>query len=101
MTYKNYLHSKQWQRKRYAVIRRADYKCESCGKEVGFKGNVHHKTYDNLFNEPMRDLCLLCPQCHFNIHLFKYNELTDMWENPFGRSMPFDLEEEMERVRYM
>ncbi len=89
MTYHQYLHSKQWHRKRYAVIRRADFKCEACNKEIGYNGNVHHKTYNNIFNEPMTDLIYLCKSCHFDVHLYKYNELTDQWEDGCNNSLPF------------
>lgn len=74
MTYKKYLQSKKWQEKRIKVFERAKSNanssnkygiCERCGYEP--KRNclqVHHKTYIHLFNEPLEDLELLCPNCH-------------------------------------
>lgn len=74
MTYKKYLRSEKWQKKRQAVFERAlknansDNKfgvCERCGYKPWKPClQVHHKTYDNVFNEPLEDLELLCPNCH-------------------------------------
>ena len=66
--YERYLKSKQWQKKRYAVIMRDDKCCRWCGISVGFKGNVHHIHYRNIFREELADLILLCPNCHTEAH---------------------------------
>ena len=74
LTYKKYLLSKEWQEKRKKVFERA-LKNANCNNEYGicercgYKPNkyclqVHHRTYEHLFNEPLEDLELLCPNCH-------------------------------------
>lgn len=74
MTYKEYLLSEQWQERRKKVFSRALANansnnkygiCEKCSyKPRKHCLQVHHKTYVNLFNEPIEDLELLCPNCH-------------------------------------
>ena len=66
--YLDYLNSDKWMRKkleRYLV----DYgRCQECHEPVEFeKSHCHHKTYANLFNEPMDDLETLHAHCHINI----------------------------------
>lgn len=76
--YYAYLHSPEWQQKRQAVIERSRNnapagsgsnpfgRCELCNYSPFKPGvlQVHHKTYENLFNEPLEDLILLCTYCH-------------------------------------
>lgn len=74
MNYRKYLQSKQWQEIRKKVFERAlknadisnEYGiCERCGyKPNRYCLQVHHKTYEHLFNERLDDLELLCPNCH-------------------------------------
>ena len=64
-TYKKYLSSPAWNRKRDLVIERDKGICVRCraeGKEV------HHKTYDNIGKEPLSDLVMLCKGCHERVH---------------------------------
>ena len=76
--YKQYLNTIQWQLKRQQIFDRArknanSYNmygvCEKCGYEP-YKAclQVHHLTYDNIYNEKLEDLILLCPYCHKKIH---------------------------------
>lgn len=78
MTYKQYLKSDKWRLKRQEVFNRALKNansnnkhgvCEKCGYEP-FKPclQVHHLSYDNIFNERLKDLILLCPYCHKEVH---------------------------------
>jgi 5-methylcytosine-specific restriction endonuclease McrA len=64
--YYNYINSRRWKIRRLQAIKKANYKCESCGKKC--KLEVHHKTYDNLGNEPDEDLEALCRECHIKHH---------------------------------
>ena len=48
-TYRGWISSKQWRRKRAKRIARAGFKCERCGRSGRLE--VHHKTYDNLGQE--------------------------------------------------
>ena len=76
--YKQYLKSTQWQLKRQQVFNRALKNansknkygvCEKCGYEP-YKEclQVHHLNYDNVYNEHLEDLILLCPYCHKDVH---------------------------------
>lgn len=67
--YLNYLQSKEWQEVRKRVFTERGRKCERCGKDLENKiADVHHKTYENLFNEKMEDLEVLCRPCHQDEH---------------------------------
>jgi hypothetical protein len=65
--YAEYLKTNKWQQKRNAVWRKAEGKCGRCGGWA-HGGQVHHKTYEHIFNEPLTDLQLLCRYCHSFIH---------------------------------
>ena len=74
--YTNYLHSEEWQLKREEVFSLRGRKCERCNKDLTNKiADVHHKTYDRLFNELMEDLEVLCRPCHQEEHKDKRNGL--------------------------
>lgn len=61
-TYKSrYLRSKQWYFKRN-LIRSRDKACKLCNSKLVLQ--VHHISYRNLTNEPLKDLILLCDKCH-------------------------------------
>ena len=60
--YHTYLASDAWQRKRYAVLRRAGYRCERCGWAGPL--DVHHLTYARFGREDLGDLRALCRSCH-------------------------------------
>lgn len=60
--YLAYLRSRDWAEKRYWVFRLRKFRCERCQETKNLE--VHHKTYKNLYNEPMDDLELLCNPCH-------------------------------------
>ena len=62
--YHTYLLSEKWREKRREVIHRADFCCELCGNYLGWKGEVHHSTYENIFEEELEDLKYCCPDCH-------------------------------------
>ena len=72
--YQKYLQSQEWQEKKRQVFRRALRNansnnmygiCEKCGYTPWRPClQIHHKSYKNVFNEPLEDLILLCPRCH-------------------------------------
>jgi hypothetical protein len=64
--YREYLHSREWQRRREQVQERAHYKCEGCGAEG--PTHIHHKTYARVGYEFLFDLIAVCPACHQRIH---------------------------------
>ncbi len=66
--YRNvYLKSDAWQRKRYVVFKRDNWRCVYCG---GKATQVHHKKYAkrNIGKEPIEWLESVCKTCHENIH---------------------------------
>ena len=66
---KEYYLSASWKRIRKEKLREADYQCERCGSAINL--NVHHTTYDNLGNENLDDLVVLCASCHAQVHGLK------------------------------
>jgi 5-methylcytosine-specific restriction endonuclease McrA len=64
--YQAYLLSPAWAAKRQKKLRQVGRKCQYCGRngKQGVRLQCHHKTYANLFNEPMEDLEIVCTDCH-------------------------------------
>jgi 5-methylcytosine-specific restriction endonuclease McrA len=62
-----YLKSDAWQRKRYVVLKRDNWRCVYCG---GRATQVHHKKYakKNIGKEPIDWLVSVCKNCHDSIH---------------------------------
>ena len=65
--YRNhYLKSDAWQRKRYVVLKRDNWRCVYCGARAT---EVHHKRYaKNIGREPIEWLVSVCQNCHHSIH---------------------------------
>jgi hypothetical protein len=66
--YYAYLLTPEWFAKRDAVMRRDNATCQYCGKRAT---QVHHLTYDNIYNERMEDLVAICKPCHEKIHSYQ------------------------------
>lgn len=64
--YHRYLETPAWKAKRDRVMRRAGGTCEACG--VARATEVHHLTYERVFEEPLFDLVAICGPCHRRIH---------------------------------
>ena len=61
-----YLKSDEWQRKRYVVLKRDNWKCVYCGARAT---QVHHKKYaKNIGKEPIKWLVSVCKSCHDKQH---------------------------------
>ncbi len=60
--YHEYLGSAEWNAKRRAVLARCSGVCEGCGTAPATQ--VHHLTYDNLFDELLFQLVGICSDCH-------------------------------------
>lgn len=79
--YKTYFYS-EWDKVRNAVMKRANNKCQCCGrtKDQLKSGTleVHHNSFDNLCNElnHLDDLIVVCPNCHKKIHAMPHNLST-------------------------
>ena len=65
-TYKEYLSSPQWAKKKREAHAHFGGKCCCCGST--YRLQLHHKHYRTLFRETMADLELLCIGCHENQH---------------------------------
>lgn len=62
--YRNdYLKSDAWQRKRYVVFKRDNWRCVYCGAPAT---QVHHKRYakHDIGKEPIEWLVSVCKPCH-------------------------------------
>jgi 5-methylcytosine-specific restriction endonuclease McrA len=62
-----YLKSEAWQRKRYVVLKRDNWRCVYCGAKAT---EVHHKRYAkyNIGKEPIKWLVSICRACHNEKH---------------------------------
>lgn len=67
-TYKSYMNSGNWRRKRSLKLEQAGHRCEACGRRQAKGLHVHHLTYARLGNERLADLAVLCKDCHFEAH---------------------------------
>jgi 5-methylcytosine-specific restriction endonuclease McrA len=65
--YHEYLKSEAWQRKRYVVLKRDNWKCRYCGMKAT---QVHHLKYAkyNIGKEPIDWLVSVCKPCHNKQH---------------------------------
>ena len=66
--YRNvYLKSDAWQRKRFVVMRRDNWRCVYCGARAT---QVHHERYAkyNIGKEPIEWLVSTCNSCHEKQH---------------------------------
>jgi hypothetical protein len=67
--YLDYLATEAWHRKREAVLARDAYICQAqldgCIRRAS---QVHHKTYEHIFDEPLFDLVAICRSCHQRLH---------------------------------
>ena len=62
-----YLKSDAWERKRYVVLKRDNWRCVYCGERAT---QVHHKKYArrNIGREPIKWLVSVCKNCHDSLH---------------------------------
>lgn len=61
-TYRRYLASREWGLKKRAVAERSGGICERCHRNPA--NQVHHLSYEHLYNEPLEDLQHICGPCH-------------------------------------
>ena len=65
-TYQDYLASDFWKEKRDWILSCFENECQKCGSRKDLQ--VHHKNYNSVGNEKMRDLIVLCRKCHKEVH---------------------------------
>ena len=80
--YVRYLRSDKWKRKRMALGFKRNFTCELCGTYARDAFEVHHKTYEHIYKEPLSDLMFLCPHCHRVLEAQKRRErkLRDVYK---------------------
>lgn len=66
LSYIEYLQSNYWKVKRRLALGRSKFRCQLCNSDK--KLNVHHRSYDDLGEEDIRDLITLCKECHEKFH---------------------------------
>lgn len=67
--YIKYLKSSKWKALRKEVLYKRGRICERCKEDLKGKiTDIHHKTYENIFNESPEDLEILCRACHEKEH---------------------------------
>lgn len=64
--YTDYLETHKWREIRAKVLDRDKYVCQGCLSASAEQ--VHHLTYENVFNELAFQLVSLCHHCHRKIH---------------------------------
>lgn len=93
--YSEYMRSPEWRIKRERVLSFRGRQCEKCGCNDLTQLRVHHITYDRLGNEDMKDLRILCNDCHHKVHnLFdlqgRYTGLKYLPNNPYKEAIERD-----------
>jgi hypothetical protein len=61
-----YLISDHWQKLRHKALEYSKGLCQLCNSDKLI--NVHHRTYENLGYENIKDLIVLCKLCHAKFH---------------------------------
>ncbi len=64
--HKKYLQSQEWSKLKTQALSRANYKCQLCNARNEL--HIHHRTYNNIGNEDLDDLIVLCRKCHEKFH---------------------------------
>jgi hypothetical protein len=67
--YHNYLKSPEWKAFRKLAFEHYGRKCSECDRTKTLQ--IHHKTYDNIFNEKLEDVVVLCEYHHKKVHGIK------------------------------
>lgn len=65
-TYKEYLLTKHWLKRKADYLRKHKKECTMCGNKYYIQ--VHHVDYKNLGDEKDEDLVALCKRCHDKLH---------------------------------
>ena len=61
-----YLDSNEWSEIKDKAMIRDNNSCQECGSTNSLE--CHHLTYENIYNEKLDDLQILCKVCHKNVH---------------------------------
>jgi len=67
--YQEYLQSDKWRQKADNAKERVGWHCQVCNASgIQNQLHAHHRTYENLGNEPPEDITVLCRKCHALFH---------------------------------
>ena len=64
--YQAYLLSNEWKETKEKAYKFHWSVCMKCRAETNLQ--VHHATYENIYDEKLTDLCILCETCHELFH---------------------------------
>lgn len=71
--YRAYLLSPEWGEFRKKVFAHYGRKCSKCPRTKQL--DIHHLTYENIFNEKLEDVTVLCRKHHAKVHGIKLVEV--------------------------
>ncbi len=80
LRYHAYLKSEEWLNRRDKVLRRANHTCEGCLEASATQ--IHHISYEHVFDELMFELVALCDGCHAKVHTHEAVSLNEWAELP-------------------
>lgn len=66
ISYEEYLLSNAWQELREKIVQRDGGRCVFCDSKDRLQ--IHHRTYERIYNEGESDLHTLCGKCHKHFH---------------------------------
>ena len=66
MPYGEYLETDYWKAKRHYAKNAAGWRCLICNASADLV--VHHRTYERIGDEHLKDLVVLCRECHALFH---------------------------------
>lgn len=69
MEYREYLQTPHWQKIKVLMYKKHHGCCQNCGRKTTL--DVHHLTYENIGHENLKQLKLLCRDCHYRMHRMK------------------------------
>jgi hypothetical protein len=78
--YDAYLKTDAWRRRRDLVLKRCGGVCEGCGEAPATE--VHHASYEHVFEEFLFELLGLCHACHVRLHAAPAETADAEWEEP-------------------
>ena len=84
-SYEEYGKSLHWGKLRVRKFKSTkERRCEDCRRKH-INMQVHHLTYENIGNEKMEDLKVLCPNCHAEAHgkTMKLTHGNNFWEGDY------------------
>jgi hypothetical protein len=97
--YCDYLKTEHWQLAKNAVRYKYKNKCTKCGSNKSLE--VHHLSYKNFGREELKDLTLLCSNCHILAHC-KIKEEPKVITNIVVKKSPFYSNNKWEsNMRYL